>query len=104
MFGDALERAISYSQVSKTQLCRIVGISRPYLYSIIAGDSRPPSFTVLIRIADELELTDDDRWKLYDLAAEERGEVPADIFAYFMDSQHVYDFRRAQVQSEDGLR
>lgn len=97
MFCDTLESLIKSAGCTKAQLCRGVRISRPYLYAVLSGESKPPTYEVQIRMADYLRLEAGARETLYDEAAKERGEVPADIMYYFQSSEHIAEFRRSQL-------
>ena len=96
MFGDTLDSFIKDAGLTKAELCREVRISRPYLYAVLSGESKPPTFEVQIRIADCLRLDWDSRAILFDEAAQERREIPADVMDYFQSRDHVSEFRRTQ--------
>lgn len=97
VFCELLDSYIKSVGLSKAELCRKARISRPYLYSVLSGESKPPTYELQIRIADCLRLDDDSRAKLYDEAAQERGEIPADIIDYFQAYEHISEFRRTKL-------
>ncbi|WP_419044389.1 helix-turn-helix domain-containing protein [Enorma massiliensis] len=94
MLSDFIEK----NGVSKVELCRRAKISRPYLYSILSGDVKPPTRDIQLRIADSLALDDRDRYRLFDSAALERDEIPADVVDYLRDSKNRSEIRKLMCE------
>lgn len=85
-FGDFLVREIKAASMSQESFYQAVGIKKPYFYDIIKNT--PPSFEIQKRIIQVLEdRTGIDlvrRNRFFDLAAQGRGEIPADISTLLM--------------------
>ena len=56
-----------------------LGIKKAYFYDIVSGRTNPPPHELQIKAMEILDVTQADRIYFYDLAAKERGDVPADI-------------------------
>lgn len=80
-YGDYLKELIEASEITKTDFCAHIGISRPYLYAIFTGRTPPPVPEKQRQIVSMLGLTAEQESILFDLAASERNETPADIAA-----------------------
>lgn len=65
-----------------------MGVSVAYLSDIGKGRRMPPDPDRVEAMADTMGLSEEERWKLYDLAGKERGEVAADLTKYIMDSEN----------------
>lgn len=85
-FGDFLVREIKAAGMSQESFYQAVGIKKPYFYDIIKNT--PPSFEIQKRMIQVLEdKTGADlerRNRFFDLAAQGRGEIPADISTLLM--------------------
>lgn len=84
-FGEFLkEKRLEKNMKAKTA-AEIWNISPAYLSSLESGSRSAPSFELLERMADALELDSDDRFLLYDLAAENKKppELSRDMAEYF---------------------
>ena len=94
MFGQILSDLIAEYGVSKVELCRRALVSRPYLYSILSGEVKPPTREIQLRIASSLNLNQFDSCLLFDAAALERNEVPADMADYLKDANNRSELRK----------
>lgn len=93
-FGSYLKDLVEQKGISKVKLCREVGFSRPYLYAIFSGDSQPPVASRQLQLAECLGLSRSEREKMFDLAAIQRNETPADIALYYgKDPEHRREVR-----------
>ena len=61
-----------------------LGISRSYLSEVEGNRKKPPDYKYLIKLAEFLNLTEDEAAMMYDLASRDNGEVPYDIADTFM--------------------
>lgn len=68
---------------------------------ILKGNNKPPERELLDRIIAELHLEEfpDIRNRLYDLAAKERKDVPADIKEYLMENESILKIIRTAKES-----
>ena len=66
-------------KLSLQKLANMIGCSKPYLWDIEKGNTKPPQkYNKLNDIANALNLDADKRNKLFDLASD-NDDVPADI-------------------------
>ena len=61
------------------EISKVIGISLTYLSDIEAGRKRPFDTEAIEKFCAYLDLDDDEKARLYDLAAKEKKAVPADI-------------------------
>ena len=66
-----------------TQLAKDVGISYVYLLDIEKGARPVPSNNVLLSLAEHLHFKGNEREVFFNLAAQEKGELPIDV-AHFI--------------------
>lgn len=71
-FGRFVRIKRKKNKLKLTELADSIRISSSYLSSIENGVRYPPSFELQQKIADALNLNNEDRYKLYDLAAESK--------------------------------
>ena len=80
-FGEFLAEEIRQAGMTQEEFYTAVGIKKPYFYDLLTAS--PPPIDLQNRMLDVLESktnTDNDRRiRFYDLAAQGRGEIPADI-------------------------
>lgn len=72
-----------------------------YISDIEKGNNKPPERELLDRIIAALQLEEfpDIRNRLYDLAAKERKDVPADIKEYLMENESILKIIRTAKES-----
>ncbi len=96
-FGEFLVSEIRKAEISQEEFYTAVGIKKPYFYDLLTAS--PPPIELQNRMLDALESktgTDNERRiKLYDLAAQGRGEIPADISALI--KEHPDDLDRIRT-------
>lgn len=95
-FGDFLREAIKASGITQSAFYAAVGITKPYFYDILSGKINPPPAEVQFRMVEALTLDEDGRNTFFDLAAEARGEIPADVAKLILDHPE----RRAAIRAE----
>ncbi len=103
-FGDFIKkiRQEDPRELTLKDVSKILGISLSFL-SDIENNRRKPFDKEKIEIfAKEFNLSDEDKAKLYDLAARDRGEIPSDIEDIMMYSEVGDMARFALRQSNAG--
>lgn len=86
---------------SARQLAIKCNISAPYMCDIENG-KRTPTFEVLQRISSVLEMTDENTYKLLDLAAKNsKNRVPYDIVEYIMKNASLRKCIREKMKNND---
>lgn len=78
-FGIFLREMIKQAGMSQSAFYSAVEITKPYFYDILSGKVNPPPPDVQYKMLENLNLDEQQRNEFLNLAAEGRGEVPADI-------------------------
>ncbi len=78
-FGSYLKSLIKLSGMSQSEFYTKLGIKKPYFYDIISGRVNPPPLRQQLKIVDILAIDKETQCIFFDLAAKERGDLPADI-------------------------
>lgn len=88
-FGKYLRSVRQAKGISIRQLAKEVDKTPTYLSDIENGHNKPPEKELLETIIQKLNLDDSPRVKftLFDLAAKERNDIPADVKDYIMSNQ-----------------
>ena len=100
-FGQYLRSVRQAKKISIRQLAKAVSKTPTYISDIEKGNNKPPERELLDRIIEELHLEEfpDIRNRLYDLAAKERKDVPADIKEYLMENESILKIIRTAKES-----
>lgn len=100
-FGQYLRSVRQAKKISIRQLAKAVSKTPTYISDIEKGNNKPPKRELLDRIIAALHLEEfpDIRNKLYDLAAKERKDVPADIKEYLMENESILKIIRTAKES-----
>lgn len=81
-FGQYLVEQIKAAGMSQELFYGEVGITKPYFYDLLKSAPQPQIQRKMVEVLDAQTGPDADRQrKLFDLAAQERDEIPADIDA-----------------------
>lgn len=101
VFGQYLRSVRQAKKISIRQLAKAVSKTPTYISDIEKGNNKPPERELLDKIIAELHLEEypDIRNKLYDLAAKERKDVPADIKEYLMENESILKIIRMAKES-----
>ena len=84
-FGNFLREMIKQTGISQSAFYSGVEITKPYFYDILSGKVNPPPPDVQYKMLENLNLDEQQRNEFLNLAAEGRGEVPADIAKLIAD-------------------
>lgn len=100
-FGQFLRSVRQAKKISIRQLAKAVSKTPTYISDIEKGNNKPPEVELLDKIIAALQLADlpNVRNKLYDLAAKERKDVPADIKEYLMENESILKIIRTAKES-----
>lgn len=100
-FGQYLRSVRQAKKISIRQLAKAVSKTPTYISDIEKGNNKPPERELLDRIIAALQLEEfpDIRNRLYDLAAKERKDVPADIKEYLMENESILKIIRTAKES-----
>ena len=83
-----------------TVLAKKTGISAAYLLDIEKGARKAPAYSIQIKLAQALNLDKEDSRKLFDLAAKERNEIPADVWYFLLKHEEYYSQIRVTFDCE----
>ncbi len=78
-FCDLLAQMIKEANLSNVKFYTTLGIKKPYFYDILSGKVNPPPPERQFAMLQLLKPKPDQIELFFDLAAQERNEVPADI-------------------------
>ena len=84
-FGNFLREMIKQTGISQSAFYSAVEITKPYFYDILSGKVNPPPPDVQYKMLKYLRLDEQQRNEFLNLAADGRGEVPADIARLIAD-------------------
>lgn len=84
-FGNFLREMIKLNGISQSAFYSAVEITKPYFYDILSGKVNPPPPDLQYKMLENLKLDEQQRNKFLNLAAEGRGEIPADIAKMIID-------------------
>ena len=77
--GEYLRDLIKLSGKTHAEFYNELGIKKPYFYDIVSGRVNPPPYHLQFKAMEILQADESTREKFFDLAAQGRKEVPADI-------------------------
>ena len=102
-FGKYLRSVRQAKGVSIRQLAKDVNKTPTYLSDIENGHNKPPEKELLETIIQKLNLDDSPKVKstLFDLAAKERNDIPADVKDYIMSNQILLKIIRTAKDRPD---
>lgn len=83
-FSEFLIRKRDSIPINNSQLAKKANITPVYLGEIIKNKKCPPDKKTQHALAKALELEEEECFELFDLAAKERGEIPADVYEYLV--------------------
>lgn len=95
-YGEILTRIIKEKNMTQEYFYTNLEITKPYFYDIIRGKTNPPPPDIQIKIIKILEPKKTDKKKLLDIAARDRGEIPADILYYLNKNKCAIDLIRKE--------
>lgn len=84
-FGAFIAQKRLEKDVKLKPIAEKLGVSVTYLSDIIKGRRNPPDIDGLEAMAEVLNLSDDEREEMMDLAGRERNQVSPDLPDYIMD-------------------
>ena len=85
-FGEFLKDLIKAKGMTQTDFYTAWGIKKPYFYDIVSGRVNPPPYSLQFKAMEILGVDEPTRERFFDLAAEGRKELPADIAKVVSDN------------------
>ena len=99
-FSAYLQDKKNNANLTNSKLAATARISAVYLGEIIKNRKNPPDKKTQYALADALKLTDEEKSEFFDLAANERGELPVDIYDFILEHKQLQKEIRALIKSE----
>lgn len=96
VFGEYLRNVRRAKKISIRELAKRVNKTATYLSDIEKGNNKPPEKELLETIIKKLNLEDCPKVKtaLFDLAAKDRNDIPADIKEHMLNNKPLLDLIR----------
>ena len=88
-FGDFLQKKRMERQITLRKMAELLGISAPYLTDIEKDRRNPPEMESLEQISKVLNLSEDERAVMFDLAGKKRNAVAPDLPEYIIERDYV---------------
>jgi transcriptional regulator with XRE-family HTH domain len=88
-FGDFLQRKRTERQITLRKMAELLGFSAPYLTDIEKDRRNPPEMEGLEQISRILNLSEDERAVMFDLAGKKRNAVAPDLPEYIIERDYV---------------
>jgi len=88
-FGDFLQKKRTERQITLRKMAELLGISAPYLTDIEKDRRNPPEMESLEQISKVLNLSEDERAVMFDLAGKKRNAVAPDLPEYIIERDYV---------------
>lgn len=100
-FGEFLVKEIKNANMSQEEFYNAVGIKKPYFYDLLTASPPPVDLqNQMLSVLDAKTGTNvERRCTFYNLAAQGRGEIPADIVSMITDyPDNVEEIRKLLTQ------
>ncbi len=94
-YGKFLTQLIKENNMSQISFYSQLGIKKPYFYDIVSGRVNPPPYDIQLKIVQVLKLKESNIHKLFDLAANQRNEIPYDIAIYLKNKKLIKLIRQS---------
>lgn len=88
-FGEFIANKRKAKKITLRKMAELLDISPAYLSDIEKSRRNPPDINMLKKISDILNLTEEDRYKMFDLSGKDRNEISPDLPEYIMDKPVV---------------
>ena len=88
-FGDFLQKKRMERQITLRKMSELLGFSAPYLTGIEKDRRNPPEMESLEQISKILNLSEDERAVMFDLAGKKRNAVAPDLPEYIIERDYV---------------
>lgn len=85
LFGDFIAEKRKERGISLRGMAEKIGFTPPYYSDLEKSRRNPPNMKTLIKIANELGLSDRDRDLMFDYAGRDRRQIAPDLPEYIMD-------------------
>lgn len=101
-FGEFIATKREEKEITLREMARKLNITPPYLSDIEKDRRNPPEKSKLDEIASILNLSEEDRRFMYDLAGKKRNSVSPDLPDYIMERDYVRKVLRKAMDMDAG--
>lgn len=88
-FGEFVSNKRKAQKITLRKMAELLDISPTYLSDIEKSRRNPPDIDMLKKVSRILNLTEEEKYKMFDLAGEDRNEVSPDLPEYIMEKPVV---------------
>jgi len=88
-FGEFIANKRKQKRITLRKMAEMLDISPAYLSDIEKSRRNPPDINILNKISLVLNLTEEEKYMMFDLAGKERNEVSPDLPEYIMNKNIV---------------
>ena len=88
-FGDFIAKKRVERNITVRKMAEMLGVSAPFLTDVEKDRRNPFDYEKLVKVADILQLSDEERDLMFDLAGKKRDTVAPDLPDYIMDHDYV---------------
>ena len=96
-FGELLKKLIEENNMTHSKFYSELNITKPYFYDIIKSRIKPPPLELQCKILKILDVSDDNKKLFFQIAGNERNEVPGDIAYYLKENPQIAEKIRRNV-------
>lgn len=96
-FGEYLKVLIKDAGMTQYDFYTSLGIKKPYFYDILSGRTNPPPSKLQFKAMEILNADKETQNHFFDLAAKERGDIPADIANWVIDNPEAIESIRNEM-------
>ena len=87
--GDFIAKKRVERKITVRKMAEMLGVSAPFLTDVEKDRRNPFDYEKLVKLADILQLSDEERDLMFDLAGKKRDTVAPDLPDYIMDHDYV---------------
>lgn len=88
-FGEFLQKKREKKSITLRKLAELLSFSAPFLSDVEKDRRNPPDYDKLLQIANILQLSEDEKSLMLDLAGKKRKSVAPDLPEYIMERDYV---------------
>ncbi len=88
-FGEFLQKKREEKQITLRKMAELLGFSAPFLSDVEKDRRNPPDMEKLSMLAEILQLSEEDKSLMLDLAGKKRNSAAPDLPEYIMERDYV---------------
>lgn len=88
-FGEFLQKKREEKSITLRKLAELLSFSAPFLSDVEKDRRNPPDYDKLLQIANILQLSENEKSLMLDLAGKKRKSVAPDLPEYIMERDYV---------------